>query len=308
MRAEDFLENISSDTTLIFHNDGDGVCCAEMVYSYLRSKGIAVRLFCGDLEKRTFDRVDFSEYIVIVDLAIDQYPEYYERFVGKNVLVIDHHPMKRDLNEIGFIHINPRSEKPNHYVSASEVCFDILSKISKPKEWVMRVGGVSDASIKGDEKETEASKMIAAINAVLKSSYLPELVEFLADCNSIDEFITNNHYLKTAEEFQSEVKKVLNEFEEQKHGDPIFFKVDTKYPMKAVIANILFEKYPNNTIFVYREYDGVYKVSARSHRINLNDIVKKASAGIGQGGGHPKAAAASVTDFELFRKRILELV
>ena len=100
----------------------------------------------------------------------------------------------------------------------------------------------------------------------------------------------------------------VRKFEEEKHGDPIFFQIDTQYPMKAVIANILFEKHPNNTIFVYREYEGVYKISGRSNKVDLGEVMKKASAGIGQGGGHPKAAAASVKDFELFRERVLELV
>ena len=55
MRPESFLETISGDTTLIFHNDGDGVCSATLIYNYLKAKGISVKLFCGDIEKRTFE-------------------------------------------------------------------------------------------------------------------------------------------------------------------------------------------------------------------------------------------------------------
>ncbi len=308
MKAEEFLKKISGETTLIFHNDGDGVCSGTLVYNYLRSKKIRVKLFSGDIEKSTFERADVSKNNIIVDLPVDQYLELLEKFKGKKLLVIDHHPPKNDLNEIGFIHVNPRFKKPDVYISAAEVCYKILKKISKPQRWIMRIGGVSDCSLKGTKKEKLASHMIESVKAVKRTIYLPELVEHLSACKDADDFLKNKEFKEAHAEFEGELNKILGEFDSQKHGDVIFFKLKSRYPMKSVVSNVLFERYPNKTIFVYKEYQGMYKISARSNKVNLSELMKEASKGIGNGGGHPKAAAATVSDLETFKERVMKII
>ncbi len=307
MKPEEFLENISGDTTLIFHNDGDGVCSGTLIYNYLRAKGIKVKLFSGDIDKRTFERAEVSENVIMVDLAVDQYPEFIDKFKKSNVLIIDHHPIKNDLNKIGFIHINPRFKDPDIYKSASEECYEILKNISKPKEWLMRVGGVSDCSLKGDGKETLAANMIASIKAVKRTIYFPELAEYLSTCETLDDFITNKEFIKIHEGFEKELKRVLEETDFEERENIIFFEITSEYGVKSVIANALFEKYPDKTIIVYTRNLEQFNISARSHKVDVGELLKKASEGIGKGGGHPKAAAATVNDFEKFKKKLIEL-
>ena len=85
-------------------------------------------------------------------------------------------------------------------------------------------------------------------------------------------------------------------------------EVTSKHGILAMVANALFEKYPDKTIIVYRERDGNYKFSGRSRKYDLGEAFRKASKGIGTGGGHPQAAGAFTKDLNTFRERLIELL
>jgi len=67
--------------------------------------------------------------------------------------------------------------------------------------------------------------------------------------------------------------------------------------------------YPKRTLILYRKRPGnMWSISGRSHKYDIGAALKKASEGIGTGGGHPVAAGAYVNDFKLFKKRLLEIL
>ena len=64
-------------------------------------------------------------------------------------------------------------------------------------------------------------------------------------------------------------------------------------------------------IIIYKKWNGAFKVSMRCQdgHINVGELGKKCSEGIGTGGGHKKAAGAFINkDWDTFRKRITEFV
>ena len=306
----EFLNNIVEPVTLISHNDTDGVCSATLIYTYLKRKGIKVKLYSGDVEERTFSKAEISPVVITVDLPIDSYPEYLNKFNKSKILVIDHHPIKNDLNKQGIVHINPRFDDPNIYKSASEVCYELLKDISYPQEWIMRVGAVGDCSIKGTKKEKLASHIISAIRVIKKTVYLPELVEILSECETIDEFINNKEFLEIKNRFQNEINRLVEEFEKQGVKDINFFEVRSEYSLKAILANVLFDRYPSKSIFVYQKTDdGSYRVSVRSRKFNVGKVLEQLAKEIrGAGGGHEVAGAANVKDIKEFKAKIIELI
>ena len=66
----------------------------------------------GDIEDVLSDLVDFNK-IIIVDIAVDQ---DIENQASGEILLIDHHIIRRDMNSDSVVFINPRFEKPDYYI------------------------------------------------------------------------------------------------------------------------------------------------------------------------------------------------
>ncbi|MDD5417158.1 MAG: DHH family phosphoesterase [Candidatus Aenigmarchaeota archaeon] len=305
MKAEEFLKKTHGKTAIFFHNDADGVCSAAIVLKYVKEAD----LFSGDVNEEIFENLGADyERIIFVDYAVDQFIDYFQKLKGRKVIVIDHHPIANDLNKLGFVHINPRFEKPKEYISCSQVVYEICNNLGvKDTEWIMRIGATGDAAIKGTKKEKDAAKIIEAFKAFKKAKRLPEIVRFMLTCDNIDDFIYSE-YLDYKEKLDKEVENEVIRFEMQGVKDINFYDVKSKYGILAVVSNTLFEKYPNKIIILYKEKDGWYKFSGRSAKHDIGSVFKKASEGIGYGGGHPKAGGAYINNFELFKKRVLELL
>jgi len=113
---------------------------------------------------------------------------------------------------------------------------------------------------------------------------------------------------------REEVERVVESFEREKEWHPqknlAILDIKSKFSVTSIVSTILAEKHPDLTIIVRRRVEEGSKLSFRnqSGNVNLNDLVKRACKGIGQGGGHEKAAGAFVSDWETFRKRFLKLL
>lgn len=305
MSAEEFLENTSGKTLIFFHNDTDGVCCATMLMKYLKD----AELMSGDVSEEVFKEIgtDFDR-IIFLDYPVDQYLDYFECLKEKDVMIIDHHPIVNDLNKLGFTHINPRFKEPNKYISCSQIVHKLCLKLGVENiDWIMRIGAVGDAALKGTKKEKEAVLLIEGFKTFKRAKKLPELVKFMLGCYDIDDFVYSE-YRDYMERLQKEVENELIRFEMQGVKEVNFHEVKSKYGIVAVLSNALFEKYPDKTIIIYREKDGWYRISGRSTKFDVGSVFKKSAEGIGFGGGHVKAGGAHVKDFDKFKQRVLELL
>lgn len=311
-RAIEFLKNISNKVSIYIHDDTDGVCSGALLLALLNQKNIRPKLFCGDIEEETFRMHESKpKNIIFLDFAIDQYPEFLEKFKEKNVLIIDHHPIFNDLNKMGFIHINPRFKDPKKYVSAASICFKICRKAGLENfEWLKRLGNVGDHVISGNKQEREADEIICAVKAVKGSKALLKVTKVLSRIKKIEDFLYRGIYQKIKNEFEKEIEKQIKNFEKFEIKDVNFFELKSKYNILSYLAGVLLDIYPDKTIILYRHRDSVCNVSGRSKKYNLGEIFKKASEGIGRGGGHPIAAGARIrsSDINKFKKRVLKLI
>jgi len=310
MKAHDFLRNIGGSVGIFFHDDTDGVCSAAIVIAYLRQINIRPKLFCGDLEEemkeiseRNFDK------IIILDFPVDQYPEFLEDLEKKNVLVVDHHPITNDLNKVGILHVNPRFKDPKKYISTSRIIFRICKKVGlKNYEFLKRLGDVGDYVIKGTEEEKEADRLIAAVKAIKGTKSLIGVAKNISRIKELKHFIYGE-YGKYKDRFEKELEEQIDSFKSEE-GKVIFFEVKSEYNILAYLSSYIFELFPEKTIVLYRERMGTYGISGRSKKYNMGKIFKKASEGIGKGGGHPVAAGARIKSryFDKFKKRVMRLI
>ncbi|MEM5804800.1 MAG: DHHA1 domain-containing protein [Candidatus Aenigmatarchaeota archaeon] len=309
MNAVDFLKGIDGDVRVIFHSDCDGCCSAAIVLAFLRQRGVKAVPSAGDVEEETLGSVGRAENVIIVDLAVDNYPEWLGHLKGRKVLIMDHHMIRNDLNKMGFIHVNPRFEKPDLYTSASLVTYDVCRKAGlRGFAWLAKVGAVGDRALEGSKKEKEASCMINSVKAIRKDPGLVTLAKYLSACRTLDEFLKNDKYVRLNEMLNDELEKQIALFELTCSGEVCFFELRSRYSMLAILSSKLLDMYPKKTIIVYSKDGDIYKVSTRSKTYNMAELVGKAAKGIGRAGGHPAAAGGTVTDFGLFRARLEKLL
>lgn len=307
--ATKFLKHAEGSVGILFHKDGDGVCSAAQIIAYLKTKNIKPELFCGEYEEsdvKPFVETELEHYIIL-DMSSDEILKWILPLEGKNVLIIDHH-ISKSLEKMGFVHLNPRFEDPNIYISTSEIVGQVLKRMGfKGKEWVARLGGVCDRSLEGNEEEIKASEIIDSVKAIQKERGMLKLAKFLADAKKLDDLIFEEKFQKSHKELWNEVERQIIKYELQAHGNVTFFEIRGNFSITSILVNKLFELYPNRTIIVYRETAHGYKISGRSNKYDLNNAFSKASEGIGVGGGHSHAAGAKVSDFTKFRKRLLKI-
>ncbi|MCD6477563.1 MAG: DHH family phosphoesterase [Candidatus Aenigmarchaeota archaeon] len=317
------LENYS----LVYHKDADGVCSAVLLSKVKNptlsspndSNGIKI-------SDSLMERLNELPKAVFTDLPVDQMP--YERIKVKT-LVIDHHIPTRDLNNYdNFIHLNPRFKMPNAYLPASYLVYRILEKKYKnikKYSWIAGVGVVGDRGtnscrdlidvIERDYPELlikdkynpkkmwsselgffskliDSSKGVKGIRGIMKS------YEIFLNAEKPED-IKNTELMNYYRRFQRELENLIMDFRYHSEFFPetnaYMYRIESKYNIESTLSTVLSEKNPDAAIFVYRIKNGLH-ISARCQtgRINVADVLRNLSEGIGSGGGHPQAAAASI--------------
>ncbi len=308
--ATKFLKKLSGKVAVFFDNDTDGICGAAIFAALLKQKNINLILKTGELEKEVFDgfaKIDANHYI-FVDFAVDQYPNFLDGFKGRSVLLVDHHPIITDLNKLGFLHVNPRFKNPKIYRCSAHTAFDLCKAAGlKNFEWLSTLGQIGDRESSGTDEEKEAAGMIEAVCATKKDSDLVKLANFLSNCKNMDEFLYMEKYRKLKEQLEKELEKQLALFEVSTYGEIIFFEVKSRFSITSILASRLLDLYPNKTIITYSKKRDGWGASGRSKKFDMGTAFRKASEGIGKGGGHTVASGARVSDIEQFKSRLLSI-
>lgn len=311
-KAVDFLKNLEGYTIIFHHDDADGCCSAALIIAFIKKMGIKYEVYCGDIDKSSFEKfatIGGKNYIFL-DLSVDNYPEWIEPFRNTNCLIIDHHPVINDLNERGFIYVNPRLDDPDIYISCSEVCLKICKELGmKGLEWLSRIGAAGDRSIEGNEEEKAAAAIVSSIKAIEGREALSKLAKFLASSKKIEDLIENPEYIELKNRIEKEIQNQIEKFEIEGIRDINVFEIKANYSIMALVANRIFDLYPDKTVILYRKGEGKIKFTARSPNFDMGKILREAAKGLGTGGGHPRAAGAKIRerDLDKFLKRIRDL-
>ena len=325
------------DFSIFYHLDGDGTTSAALLTKVLSSLGKNIVHYRAT-NYEDFKKLDVSEYtknIIICDINVKE--KELAIFNKNNLCVIDHHEL---IHAGGFVYLNPKMWGDETYTPCSLVVYRIFQDLLKDWDWIAAVGTVSDSGGKENKDfiaETAAKnnvKMgkddyaydndfgvcasgIGAIINLYNRNGSDEALGILISSKSLEETLKNERLVSADKQVQQELNKLIEQFEAHKevHGRVIFFDMDPRkkrYSSTLVTILSFNEKYNNSIlIFITKINDKLVRINARASQVEgislpaaFREVFKTIK---GTGGGHDKAAAASIEakDEEAFKKLLL---
>lgn len=327
MDYERIREELESCTRplFFFHDDADGACSFLLLYRFVKEgKGVIVKTtpridskFIRTVEEYQPDKIFVLDIAMIDDNFIDA--------VKTKIVMIDHHePIEKEK----ILYFNPRLEGKN--VPVSYVCYKAVGG----DLWLAALGAISDwfypeyaeefakeypdllpENIKDPEKiifETKLGKLMQIFSFVVKGdtdnvktcikilTRIDDPYEILNQTTSQGKFIYQK-YEKINKEYDALLKEALKT--EGKGKIFLYIYKDGKISFTKDLSNYFLYKRHDKIIIIGRERSGEVKLSFRSSKINVRDVLEKSLVGIdGYGGGHELACGANVKkqDFERF--------
>ncbi len=328
---------------LVYHSDVDGMCSSALLMKFFPDFKPIPRE--GPVIEEGFLEVLISkrpDVIVFLDIPADQ--EWKKLLVLKKrlgkvrIAIIDHHIIEKDMNESGMIHVNPRFESKEVYVPASAVMYEILNVLKYPVKkflWISAVGVIADygfedckelleecektfpGSLSDKPSPFKLSKVAEMLSALitlrgLKGAKLG--LDLLVKFETLKDIGKHRDLRDCHEKVRKEIESIMEDF--GKHAEfmsgknLIIYEIKSKLNITSIIATKITDTYKNEVIIIRKKSRQGWKISLRcqSGKTNVGDLAKKASLGIGSGGGHQKSAGALVKDWEKFRKRVLKQI
>ncbi len=313
-----YLEK-AENPVFLYDDDNDGLCSYLLFKQFCgKGKGIIVKAR-PHVDKFFVDRI--NEYNPDIVFILDK-PIVLDEFV-ENVHVpiiwIDHHPVQK---VAGVKYFNPLLyNKDGHGMSTTYWCHKIVGG----SLWVAAVGTLSDwvvpewinefkkkyPDLINDEKTPEdilfKSKIgelcqifsfftKGKISDVKKNiSLIEKIKEPYEILNGTSE--TGKKLLKNIEKIRKEFNTLLKKASTKVTKDNllVFTYDNKKYSFTSDLSNYLVYKYPNKFIIVARERGGEMKMSLRSGKYKVRDILEKVLKEVkGYGGGHEMACGSNV--------------
>ncbi len=336
--------NKEKKTAVIHDSDPDGLCSGVITALALkRISGKIPLIFHQNpgeitLTKHTinFLRENFVEFVVTVDLSIDQRPESVketEEFA--KILVLDHHKTYTDLNSSRTLMIKSQDltgEEGSKY-PVSKLSFDLFSELTdlQDLDWISSIGLLGDNAYSHwkdfvdrvtekygiEKKELQKATQLMDSIEVMDYSKLKDLIQVMLTAKKPVDLMKKDLLTELAE-MEKEVGFWLEKFESQKEVFPekelIYFEIKpAKHSIKSVIINRISEKLKDKTVIVLQDFgvDHVYFSARRQDfKVKVNDLLEKSIEGIpdSMAGGHVPAAAGKIPrEFkEQFKKQLIE--
>jgi len=333
-KIRDELDNCKNPL-FFFHDDPDGLSSFLLMYRYINEgHGIVFKAKPGlgvNFIKKVEDYA--PDKIFILDIPIvDQ-----DFIDGTNVPIIwiDHHsPLERSKVK----YFNPRVKNKNDGTPVTRICYEVV----KQDLWIATVGCIGDWHIPdflGEFKnkygklldkdlkdpgkiyfETVLGKLVRIFSYILKGKTSDgvkcfKILTRIDDPNEILEHKSprGNFIYKRFDKIDKEYKELLNEAIKKASEDKLLIYIYDAKRMSFTgdLSNELIYRYPDKIILVGREKDGEVRMSLRSSKIELPQVIEKALIGMdGYGGGHEYACGANVKkeDFDRFVQSIREQI
>jgi single-stranded DNA-specific DHH superfamily exonuclease len=253
-----------------------------------------------------------------------------DKLQNLRIMIIDHHIPVKNMNSASVIHINPMFQS-DAYIPASCVVYQLLKNMGCDVEqwmWISIIGLIGDYGMKDcawmlkeyDKKNRDppcdalfrASDIISSAITLKGAEGAEKSLRLITKSGKYDDLRNSEELKKWNETVQSEVKKIVDDFGKRKEAVPqkklIFYEIRSKMNITSIIATITAEKHPEAIIIIRKRSGDNWKISLRCQegKINVGDLAKFASGGIGSGGGHVKSSGALVNSWEEFKERVLE--
>lgn len=329
----DFMNRVKSRNgkiALITHNDLDGLVSGKVANEILKADIVKFvdyidlnRYFVNELREL---KVDF---VIFTDLNIENTEIIKEISKFAEVLIIDHHRFTEDMNYDRVVFINAQG------FCAGYLCYYLFSKLQnlenldwlvvcsclsdwlfvKNSDWISEVYRKYGIEFKIENNQFKYSK-IWDIQEDLSSAIL----YFRPNLKRVFDQIGKNigqigDLKKYADEVKKEAKKALDRFSKESLiiGGVYFWEINSKYPVKDIVVNILSMEKPDTTFIVAEKRGEYYKISARRQNkdVDLPKLMKYLTQGFrnSSAGGHIPAAGANFPSeyYEEFKKRLRNL-
>ncbi|MBT3406128.1 DHH family phosphoesterase [Candidatus Woesearchaeota archaeon] len=315
----------------LFDSDPDGTASFLLFYRYLREgRGVMVKnspevtpQFLKKVEEYDPDKIFILDKPLVSQDFLDR--------VHIPVVWLDHHE-PQNMDKVEYFNSRTRGEiQPTSCMAYQVVKHDL---------WIAMMGCVGDWYLPDFKDEFIAqypdllSKKIKTPPQALFDSKLGELVKVVSfilkgktdeamKCIKIltriaspyeilnQETPRGKYIYKRYEKLKVEYDEILNEAKKAATKDKILFyayRADRNSFTKE-LSNEMLYLFPTKIIMLGREKSGDMKLSLRSSKVNISNILKKALVGIeGNGGGHDLACGASVSlrDFDRFMEQFRE--
>ncbi|NIO22205.1 MAG: hypothetical protein GTN76_16130 [Candidatus Aenigmarchaeota archaeon] len=326
---------------LIYHSDVDGMCSSALLMKFFPGFKSIPRegplIDEGFLESLISKRPDL---VVFIDIPADQ--EWKKLLVLKKKLgktkfaIIDHHIIERDMNSLGILHVNPRFGNKEVYIPASAVMYHILRSLDYPVKklvWICAVGVIADygfenckdllnecedlykGSVSDRPSPFKLSKIAEMLSSLITLKGLKGAklgLELLNRIETVNDIKDHKDLKECYKRVKREIERIMEDFE--KHAEfvsgknLIIYEIKSKLNITSIIATKVTDTHKDEVIIIRKRSRQGWKISLRcqSGKVNVGDLAKKASSGLGAGGGHQKSAGALVKDWEGFRKRVIK--
>lgn len=342
-RFGEFMQSKESGKgILVYHGDADGACSAAVFLRFFRDFESIPRK--GPIMGKDFVQVLLDkkpELLVFIDLPVDQESGKLEMLLkempGLRIAVLDHHIAEKNVNSERILHINPRFHKEDAYIPAACMLYRMsegMGKPVKPLIWIAAMGTIGDYGIDDcsrlieecrkeypfllegpDPRDTRlgyGADMIAAAATMKGLNGIAECLKALLSAQGFEDFESVKKLREWKDDLDEEFGMIMNDFERDKQSFEqerlVVFEVKSPLSITSLIATHIGAMLPDRIVVIRKKSGDTWKVSLRNQEgsVNLGDIVKNCVEGIGSGGGHEKAAAGIVNDWDLFLKRLRE--
>lgn len=317
---------------ILFDDDPDGLASFLLIYKYIKEgRGLPVKNapeLGSDMSQKVNDYG--PDLVFIVDV-----PVLNQEFIDKikaRIVWIDHHPI---IKRRGVEHYNPRALDPDDNRPTSYW----IHKVLEQNLWIAMIGIIGDWHMP-DKADLDKflhdypdllSKDMTKPEVALHESRLGELIRIISfnlkgKTSDVIKSVKVLTRIKDPYEILDQktsggkfIYKKYNRLKETYHEllkgvkvNPddkllVYTYTNPDYSFTKEMSNELIYKHPDKVILVAWEYNGEYKCSFRSTKIELPPIINKALEDIsGYGGGHEHAAGACVrvNDFDLFVENV----
>jgi single-stranded DNA-specific DHH superfamily exonuclease len=338
----DYLKVLLEDKgrrIILYHSDPDGVCSAAMVAKLFPGAEFIPRKGPGitdDFLKVLIEKK--PDVLVALDIPLDQefraIRSLRKEVPGMRMAIIDHHIFERNMNP-GILHVNPRFHKPGDYIPASCVVYRMLEAMKlevKPLLWMAAAGVVGDMGekwcgklmreakkefpylLKKGPRESKIMDAVETISATITMTGLKgagTCLKALKEGDGFEDFAGNKKLSKLRKDFHEEFRFVTGGFQKEhiEHTKKVWsYEIKSAYSITSMVANYFGSKFPDRIIIIRKVNPQGWKFSVRGQKskLNLGNLVKKSVKGIGTGGGHERASAGIVSDWDKFITRFVK--
>lgn len=323
---------------VIHHKDVDGLVSAVILLKTFERIGLNITKIIASSNEEIEEVIkkikDFDKTIILdIDIC---YLKKQLIDLKKDILLVDHHPPRADLNSKRIVYINPRLEFPEVYQPASYVIYKFLSGIATLEdiEWLAALGTIGDYGFRdckdllkkwinvnvvdvengGELPRIAFWKNVKMLNGAITELGYSNTFKILKKVNSLESLRKNKKIKKSYKGFNKKLEEIEQNFRNNarsiKEANLIISEIESKHRgLSSFFSTEFATKHPDKIIVLMRKKYGKYAINARyqGRGIDLGKIMERCTERLNGGGGHSHAAGATIfaKNKNIFEERLI---